>query len=277
MSRSDLRVAAIQMTSGVDVASNLRDAEALVAEAARRGARLVVLPENFALMAPDDETRRRHAELEGHGPIQDAASSWAARHRLWLVAGTMPIRVPSGDERPESVAFVYGPEGTQRGRYAKIHLFDVSLPEENHQESRSIAPGHEVHPVVTDHGSLGLAICYDLRFPELFRLVAGVDFYALPAAFTVPTGEAHWEVLVRARAIENQATMIAAAQGGNHPHGRRTWGHSMVVDAWGRTLAIRTEQGPGVVIADHDAAGLATLRAQLPALRHRRLTIRPLP
>ncbi len=273
MSVSPSRVAAVQMTSGGDVGANLRAAGDLVAEAAEAGARLVVLPENFALMPPDEEARRRAAEDEGRGPIQEAASSWARRHRLWLVAGTIPVRT-APDPRPQAVAFVYGPEGRTHGCYAKIHLFDVDLPEESHRESRSIAPGACPLVVATDLGRLAVAVCYDLRFPELFRLWAGVELVALPSAFTVPTGEAHWETLLRARAIENQCTLVAAAQGGLHPHGRRTWGHSLIVDAWGRVLVERSE-GAGVVLANHDPEALAEIRRRLPVLEHRRLRVLP--
>ncbi len=267
------RVAAVQMTSGPAVEENLQVASDLVARAAEAGARLVVLPENFALMTPDEETRRRLAEDEGGGPIQEAASLWARRHRLWLVAGTIPLRTPD-DPRPQSVAVVYGPDGTARGRYAKIHLFDVDLAEESHHESRSIAPGERPLVVATDLGRLGVAVCYDLRFPELFRLAAGVELFALPAAFTVPTGEAHWEILVRARAIENQCLFIAAAQVGLHPHGRRTWGHSLIVNAWGRILAERPE-GAGAVVAEMDPEIQEEVRRRLPALAHRRLRVLP--
>jgi predicted amidohydrolase len=276
VSTAPVRVAAVQMTSGGDVGANLDVARALVAEAAEAGARLVVLPENFALMAPDDASRRRAAEDEGRGPIQEAASSWARRHRLWLVAGTIPVRT-ADDPRPQAVSFVYGPDGALRGRYAKIHLFDVDLAEESHRESRGIAPGARPLVVTTDMGALAVAVCYDLRFPELFRLTAGVELVALPAAFTVPTGRAHWEILVRARAIENQCTLVAAAQGGVHPPGgRRTWGRSMIVDAWGRILAERAE-GAGTVVAEHDPEALAEIRRRLPALEHRRLRVLPPP
>jgi nitrilase len=273
MNAPTIRVAAVQMTSGGEVDANLAAADRLVADAAEAGARLVVLPENFALMAADEESRRRVAEDEGRGPIQEAARAWARRHRLWLVAGTIPLRTPD-DPRPRAVSFVYGPDGRAYGRYAKIHLFDVDLPGERHRESEAIAPGSEPLVVATDLGPLAVAVCYDLRFPELFRLTAGASFVALPSAFTVPTGAAHWEPLLRARAIENQCTVLAAAQCGLHPHGRRTWGHSLIVDGWGRILAERAE-GPGTVVADHDPEALEEMRRRLPALAHRRLRVLP--
>ena len=268
---SDPIVAAVQMTSGLSVADNLATACGLVAEAAARSACLVVLPENFAFMGRSEEERRRIVEPLGEGPVQSAVAAAAAGSRIWVIAGTMPIAL-AGDPRPANACLVYDERGRRVARYDKIHLFDVDIPgrDEGYRESANAAPGAEPVVVATPAGRVGLTVCYDLRFPELYRrLVAeGAEVFTVPAAFTAPTGRAHWEVLLRARAIENQCFVVAAAQSGFHPNGRETYGDSMVVDSWGRVLR-RRPRGTGLVLAALDRAGQAEARAQFPVLRHR--------
>ncbi|MEK7697767.1 MAG: carbon-nitrogen hydrolase family protein [Pseudomonadota bacterium] len=264
------KFAAIQMTSGPEVTPNLAVAETLIAAAAVAGAGLVVLPENFALMARSDAERLGVAEDDGRGPIQDFLAVTARRHKLWLVGGTLPIKAQQSKVR--SACVLFDDQGQRVARYDKIHLFDVELPNgETYRESAVFEPGTEVVVADTPFGKLGLAVCYDLRFPELFRamLDRGAEVFAVPSAFTALTGRAHWEVLVRARAIENLAWVIAAAQGGRHANGRETHGHSMVVSPWGEVLA-RHESGPGMALAECDAARQREMRAQLPSLQHRK-------
>lgn len=266
-------VAAIQMNSTADVAINLTKAQELLAEAAAAGAQLAVLPENFALMGRSDQDKLVVSEPFGHGPIQAFLQQQARQHQLWLVGGTIPLANKT-DNRVRAANLVFNPEGVCVARYDKIHLFDVQVipGQEEYRESATIAPGEAVQVVNTDIGKLGLAVCYDVRFPELFRLlaVAGSEIFALPAAFTVPTGRAHWDVLVRARAIENQCFMIAAAQTGKHPNGRLTYGHSMIVDPWGKVLA-ELPEGEGIVVAEVDLDYLASVRAKMPIAHHIRL------
>ena len=266
-----MTVAAVQMTSGTEVAANLATARRLLAESAAAGARVAVLPENFALMARRDIDRRAAAEAHGDGPIQAMLAAAAREHGLWVVGGTIPLQVP-GETRVAAASLVFDDAGREVARYDKIHLFDVDVPgrRESHRESSGMRPGSEVVTVDTPVGRLGLAVCYDIRFPELFRRMsaAGATWFTLPAAFTVPTGRAHWEVLLRARAIENLAGMVAAAQSGFHPNGRETWGDSLVVDHWGRVLA-RLPRGEGVVTATFDRAAQEEARLVFPALSHR--------
>lgn len=267
------RIAAIQMTSGVEVAANLATAKQLVAEAARAGAGLAVLPENFALMARTDAERLGAAEDDGRGPIQDFLAETARRHGLWLVGGTLPIKA-STPHKARAACLLFDDKGARAARYDKIHLFDVVLPNgEQYRESAVFEHGTDIVVADTPFGKLGLAVCYDLRFPELFRAMVdrGAECFAVPSAFTAVTGRAHWEVLVRARAVENFAYVIAAAQGGRHANGRETYGHSMVVNPWGEIVAQR-ETGEAVVAADCDRARQTDIRARLPSLRHRRLT-----
>ncbi len=265
-------VAAVQMCSGSDVGANLAAAREHLRYARAQGAGLAVLPENFALMAASQDQRLRHAEADGGGPIQDAIARLARELSLWVVAGTLPMRC--GDPaRVRSACLVFDDRGERVARYDKIHLFDVDLgPGERYAESDAFEAGETPVTIDTPSGRLGLAICYDLRFPELFRalLSAGAEIVALPSAFTVPTGEAHWEILVRARAIENSCYMVASAQGGRHDNGRTTYGHSLIVDPWGRVLAARPE-GPGVVVAGFDRGSVAAVRRRLPSVMHRRL------
>ena len=280
------KFAAIQMTSGPEVAPNLAVAETLIAAATVAGAGLVVLPENFALMARGDAERLGVAEDDGHGPIQDFLAATARRHKLWLVGGTLPMKTMQ-PKKVRSACLLFDDQGRRVARYDKMHLFDAHLSwrapsgqncdveqsnGETYRESAVFESGTEVVVADTPFGKLGLAVCYDLRFPELFRAMLdhGAEVFAIPSAFTALTGRAHWEVLVRARAIENLAWVIAAAQGGRHANGRETHGHSMVVSPWGEVLA-RHESGPGMALAECDAARQREMRAQLPSLQHRKL------
>lgn len=268
-----MKVAAIQMTSSADVADNLRVAGALVREAGARGAQLAALPENFAFMGLKDSDKLQVGERPSAGTIQAALADMARAARLWLVGGTLPMRGAAPD-KVSAASLLFDPQGNCVARYDKIHLFDVDVPgkSESHRESRYIAPGAEVCVAPTDVGRVGLSVCYDIRFPELFRQMArlGMDGFVLPSAFTAPTGRAHWEALLRARAIENQCWVIAPAQSGFHANGRETYGDSMVVDHWGRVLA-RLPRGSGVVLAEIDLADQQAARARFPALVHRRM------
>jgi len=264
------------MTSGRDVTGNLTIASSLLEDATRKGAQLVVLPENFAFLGADDSERLAAAESEGEGPIQAFLRDQAGARGIWLVGGTVALRDEDDEHRgrrARSASLLLGPDGGVVARYDKIHLFDVGIPgsAESYRESATTQPGARVVSVQTPLGRIGMAVCYDLRFPALFdRLGAqGMDILALPAAFTVPTGEAHWHVLVRARAIEALSYVVAAAQWGEHDGGRTTYGHSMIVDPWGRVLAER-EAGAGVIMADLDMMALGQLRERFPSLRHRR-------
>lgn len=266
------RVAALQMTSTTDVDRNLAEASRLVSEAADEGAALAVLPENFALMAGSRGQLLAAGEPFGDGPIQEATAEAAREHGTWVVAGSVPVATESG-ERVRAACLLYDDSGECVARYDKIHLFDVVLRDgETHFESRTIEPGDEVVAADTPVGRLGLSICYDLRFPELYRrlLEEGAELFVIPSAFTAFTGRAHWESLVRARAIENLVYVVAAAQVGRHAKGRETWGHSMVVDPWGEIVAERAE-GPGLAVADIELARIEEVRGQLPSVEHRRL------
>ena len=266
-----MKVAALQMTSGADVQTNLEQARTSLEEAARLGAQLAVLPENFAFMGLADADKRAVAEAEGSGPIQDFLARTAARLQMWIVAGTIPLRA-GADGRVAAASVVYRSDGTPAARYDKIHLFDVDIParKESYRESAHVAPGSRPQVVDTPAGRLGLSVCYDIRFPELYRALsaAGAQILSVPSAFTAPTGRAHWETLLRARAIENLCYVIAPAQSGFHANGRETYGDSMVVDYWGRILR-RLPRGTGCVVADLDLAAQAEVREIFPALRHR--------
>ncbi|MDR0634516.1 MAG: carbon-nitrogen hydrolase family protein [Azoarcus sp.] len=266
---ANTRIAALQTVSGPDVAANLAVAGGLIAEAADAGARLLALPEFFALLSGDETAKVRARERQGEGPIQDFLREAAARHKVWLIGGTLPLLADAPDKVRNAV-LVYNDRGEHVARYDKIHLFSFARGDERHDETRTIEAGGRVIRFDSPFGRIGLSVCYDLRFPELFRAMGEIDLIILPAAFTYTTGQAHWEILLRARAIENQCYLMAPAQGGRHPHGRRTWGHSMIVDPWGDILACRAE-GPGVVTATLDPARIAAIRQSLPALRHRRL------
>lgn len=261
------RIAAIQMVSGEDVAANLAEAGRLIAEAAAAGAGLVALPEYFPLISHDDRAKVGIREQAGHGPLQDFLAASAREYGIWLVGGTVPL-VADAPDKVRNTTLVFDPLGQQQARYDKVHLFSFEKGEERYDESVTIEPGQAVTVFDAPCGRVGLSVCYDLRFPELFRQMGTVNLIILPAAFTWTTGKAHWEVLLRARAIENQCYVLAPAQGGQHPSGRVTWGHSLVCDPWGELLACQ-EVGPGVVIADMEAATLERVRTSLPALRHR--------
>lgn len=267
-------VAAIQMASGPNLQANLAEAERLIAEAAKAGARLVVLPENFALMGMSEKDLLKIREEDGSGPLQDFLAAQARQHGVWLVGGTVPMRLADSD-RVRSACMLFDDQGERVARYDKIHLFDVTLEEsgESYNESATFQHGSEIVVVDTPVGRLGLAVCYDLRFPELFRgmLDRGVEIVALPSAFTAITGKAHWESLIRARAIENLIYVVAAAQGGYHVNGRETHGDSMVVDPWG-TVLNRLPRGSGVVLGKVDLDRLHSTRRSFPTIAHRRLT-----
>jgi len=264
-------VAAIQMTSGPDVSANLQDARTLLEEAAGRGAQLAALPENFSFMGLSDRDRRRVAEDDGRGPVQDFLAETARRLQMWLVGGTVPLR-GAGDGRVAAASLVYDGAGERRARYDKIHLFDIQVPgrEESYRESANVVPGSTPVTVATPVGRLGLAVCYDVRFPELFRSLsaAGAEILTVPSAFTEPTGRAHWETLLRARAIENLCCVLAPAQSGFHPNGRETYGDSMIVDHWGRILD-RLPRGRGCITAEVDLGRQRRDRDSFPALTHR--------
>jgi predicted amidohydrolase len=264
-------VAAIQMTSGPDVSANLQDARALLEEAARRGARLAALPENFAFMGLSDRDKRSVAEDDGRGPVQDFLAETARRLDMWIVGGTVPLR-GAGDGRVAAASLVYDSAGERRARYDKIHLFDIQVPgrAESYRESANVTPGSTPVIVDTPVGRLGLSVCYDVRFPELFRQLsaAGAELLTVPSAFTEPTGRAHWEILLRARAIENLCFVVAPAQSGYHPNGRETYGDSMIVDHWGRILD-RLPRGCGCITAEIDPERQRRDRGSFPSLTHR--------
>ncbi|WP_028451322.1 carbon-nitrogen hydrolase family protein [Chitinilyticum aquatile] len=265
---STLQAAVVQMVSTPDVVGNLAVAARLLQQGAAAGASLLVLPEYFAIMGARDTDKLAHAEPFGRGPLQDFLAGQAKSLGIWLVGGTIPLT--SG--QPGKVfnsTLVFTPAGDVVARYDKLHLFDFDSGSECFRESDTIQPGSE--PVLFDSpfGRIGLAICYDLRFPELFRRDRA-DLWIIPAAFTATTGRAHWEVLLRARAIENQCFVLASGQGGQHPTGRETFGHSMLIDPWGQVLAC-LPQGEGVVMAELKASQLERTRRILPALAHRRL------
>ncbi len=269
------RVAAIQMASSPNLGANLIEAERLISDAAKSGARLIVLPENFAIMGLAEEDKLKVKELPGCGPVQEFLSEQALKHNVWLVGGTIPLAAAS-DDKVYASCLVINAQGEQVARYDKIHLFDVEIEEngESYTESETLQAGDHITVVDTPFGKLGVAICYDLRFPEMFRAMVsqGVEIIAIPSAFTAITGKAHWDVLVRARAIENLSYVIAAGQGGYHFGGRETHGDSMVVDMWGNVLD-RLYRGSGVVIADIDLTQLQSMRASFPSLEHRRFAV----
>ncbi len=273
-----MKLAAIQMVSGVERDANLARARALLETAARQGAELAVLPEYFCLLGQGDEAKLRIRERPGQGPIQDFLARTARELGLWIVGGTLPLdagQTVGEDRRAYNSTRVYSPQGECVAQYDKIHLFRFNNGRESYDEGRTLLPGSR--PVTFDLPSrdghrwrVGLSVCYDLRFPELYRAHAraGAELLLVPSAFTHTTGQAHWELLLRARAIENLAFVAAAAQGGVHENGRRTWGHTMLIDPWGRVLGLLPE-GEGVVLAEFDAPLLQQCRRQLPALEHR--------
>ncbi len=267
------RFAAIQMASGLSVSSNLFEAEKLITEAAKAGADLIALPENFALMGETEFDKIKQKEIDGQGPIQEFLSNMARMHGVWLVGGTIPL---AADDENKVIAacLVFNDQGERVARYDKIHLFDVSVPDsdEEYRESDTIAKGETELVIDSPFGKLGVAVCYDLRFPELFRKMAnqGMDVLIIPSAFTAETGAAHWEVLLRARSIENLCYVVAPNQGGFHLNGRKTFGHSMIVDPWGVVLDCY-KTGSGFVIADIELERIQKVRAAFPVLQHRQI------
>lgn len=262
-------VAAIQMVSTPHVPDNLAGVRRLVAEAAGRGATVVALPEYWPIMGMSDADKVAHAEQPGSGPIQDCMAALAREHGIWLVGGTLPMVSPQAG-KVLNTTLVYDPRGEPLSRYDKIHLFGFNKGAESYDEARTIVPGDTVGVFDAPFGRVGLSVCYDLRFPELYRAMGECALIVVPAAFTHTTGRAHWEVLLRARAIENQCYVLAAAQGGVHVNGRRTFGHSMLVDPWGEVKAV-LQEGEGVVVGKLDLDHLAGVRESLPALRHRKM------
>ena len=268
-----MRIAALQMVSGQEVAANQQMAADLVAQAAGAGAELLVLPEYWCLLGQRDSDKLALAEDFGQGPLQDSLAQLARQHGVYLVGGTIPLKTASPD-RAYNSSLVFDPQGVCIARYDKIHLFSFHKGREAYNEGKSLEAGSQAvaFDLRARAGQLwrvGLSVCYDLRFPELYRQLAA-DIYLVPSAFTYTTGQAHWELLLRARAVENLAFVAAAAQGGLHSNGRQTWGHAMVVNPWGQVLA-QQAQGAGVVLADCDWQALQNWRLQLPALRHRKL------
>lgn len=261
------RIAAIQMTSHDEVAYNLALAKKLILEALNAGAKMIVLPENFSFMGNDPKP----SEILHTGPIQQFLQTLARDYRVWIVGGTISIKHPRHPHKVFAASLVFDDLGQIVGHYYKMHLFDVELPNEKYAESATIIPGEEPKVIKTPFGLCGLAICYDIRFPELFRhlQMQGAEMVTLPSAFTVPTGQAHWEILVRARAIENQVYVIAAAQTGIHPNRRKTYGHSLIVNPWGEVLASLGDE-EGIVVADVDLAYLHQLRERFPVLTHKK-------
>ena len=265
--QSFFRVAAIQMASGPNVKGNLDEASRLIDMAAGTGARIIALPEYFAIMGMKDTDKVAVCEQPGDGPIQQWMSEIAARHRIWLIGGSIPL-VSSVPNKVRNTCLVFDKEGKQVARYDKIHLFNLAMGAESYSEERTIEAGDKVVVVESPYGRIGLSICYDLRFPELYRAMGDVDIIVVPSAFTATTGKAHWEPLIRARAIENIAYVIAPAQGGFHVNGRETNGDSMIVDPWGVVLD-HLPRGSGVVVAGVNPHYQQTIRKSLPALTHR--------
>lgn len=263
------RVAAIQMVSTPSVIENIATARALVADAAAGGATLVTLPEYWPIMGLKDTDKVGHAEAPGDGPIQRFMAEAAREHGIWLIGGTLPLVSPDAG-RVMNTTLVYNPAGQPVGRYDKIHLFGFQQGTESYDEARTIVPGTDVGTFEAPFGRVGLSVCYDLRFPELYRAMGECALIVVPAAFTYVTGLAHWEVLLRARAIENQCYVLASAQGGTHASGRRTFGHSMLVDPWGKVVDV-LEEGEGIVGGPIDPALLEQVRGNLPALKHRKM------
>jgi len=267
--QTTIKVAAVQMVSTPLPEENKQIAARCIHESAQQGANLVLLPEYWAILGQHDTDKLTHAETLGNGPLQEFMSTMARECGIWLIGGTIPL-VSDEEGKVRNTLLAYGPDGQLATHYDKIHLFGFSRGTEAFDESRTIVAGDDVAVLQTSQLRVGLSICYDLRFPELYRAMGLCDLLVVPAAFTYTTGQAHWEILLRARAIENQCFVLAAAQGGKHVTGRRTWGHSMLVDPWGEIL-IQKPEGEGVVMGELDLAQLASVRASLPALQHRRL------
>ena len=272
---TSFKAACVQLRSSDDVAGNISETVRLVREAAARGARFIATPENTTLMAPDGGAKLAHSFDEAHDPALPVFSALARELNVWLLIGSLAIKV--SDSKTANRSFLFSPAGTVTARYSKIHLFDVALASgEVYRESNTVAGGDEAVAADTEFGPIGLSICYDLRFPQLYRRLAqkGAFLFTVPSAFTVPTGEAHWHVLLRARAIENGAFVIAPAQGGAHANGRKTYGHSLIVAPWGEVLAEAGTE-PCVIVADIDPSLSALARARVPNLQHDRLFAGP--
>jgi predicted amidohydrolase len=264
------KAACVQLRSSDDVAENIRETVRLVREAAARGAVFVATPENTTLMAPDGGAKLAQSYDEAHDPALPVFSDLAKELKIWLLAGSLAIRV--SETKTANRSFLFAPDGRISARYSKIHLFDVQLASgEVYRESHTVAGGDEAVMAETPWGGIGLSICYDVRFPQLYRRLAqkGAFLFTVPSAFTVPTGSAHWHVLLRARAIENGAFVVAPAQGGEHANGRKTYGHSLIVSPWGDVLA-EAGTDPGVIVADIDPELSAEARAKVPNLQHDR-------
>ncbi len=268
-SSASFKVAAIQMVSTPVLEENFNTARRLVADAAGQGVQLVLLPEYWPIMGMHEADKLTCAEALDQGPIQTLMAQLAREHAIWLIGGTLPM-IADEAGKVLNTTLVYGPDGQRVSRYDKIHLFSFSQGEESYDEARTIVYGKEVGSFEAPFGKVGLSVCYDLRFPELYRALGDCSLIVVPAAFTYTTGKAHWETLLRARAIENQCYVLAAAQGGKHPNGRRTWGHSMLIDPWGEIKSVLTE-GEGLVSGTIDPHFLKGVRASLPALLHRKL------
>ncbi|MPV69668.1 carbon-nitrogen hydrolase family protein [Burkholderia sp. BE17] len=269
-SATPFRVAALQMVSTPDVTRNLAEARRLIAEAVGEGAQLVLLPEYFCFMGHRDTDKLALAEPYQDGPIQRFLADAARRHGIWVIGGTLPLKAPEPD-RVLNTTLVFDPSGNEAARYDKIHLFNFEKGDESFDEARTIRAGDTVVTFDAPFGRVGLSVCYDLRFPELYRRMGDCALIVVPSAFTYTTGRAHWETLLRARAVENQCYVLAAAQGGKHENGRRTWGHSMLIDPWGEIVAVR-DVGASVVLGAIDPQRIADVRQSLPAWRHRVLT-----
>lgn len=264
-----MKIAAVQMISAPDVGTNLENARGLIDSAAAQGAQLVALPEYFPMIGAADADRLAAREKPGQGPIQDFLRECATQHGIWLIGGSIPLYADDANKLRNS-CLAFDPRGQVVAHYDKIHLFGFRKGSEQYDEAATIEAGSVPVAFDTPFGRIGLAICYDLRFPELFRQLGEVDLIVIPAAFTETTGRAHWELLLRARAVENQCYVMAPAQGGRHPTGRLTYGNSMIIDPWGDVLA-RLDKGDGVAVAELDKARIAEIRTMLPALRHRKL------
>lgn len=269
MTNKSFNVAAIQMVSTPLPEENMAAARRHAQQAAQQGAKLILLPEYWAVMGMREEDKLLHAEKLDDGPIQAAMSDIALDLGVWLIGGTLPLISPEAG-KVLNTTLVYQPNGERFSRYDKIHLFGFVKGDEAYDESRTILAGETVSVAETSFGKVGLSVCYDLRFPELYRAMGDCTLIVVPAAFTYTTGKAHWEILLRARAIENQCYVLAAAQGGKHPNGRRTWGHSMLIDPWGEIKTVLAE-GEGVVLGSVEQARLEEVRNALPALKHRKL------
>lgn len=264
-----VKVAAVQMVSTPVVEENFAAARRLIGDAAQQGAQLVLLPEYWPIMGMKELDKLAHAEELDAGPIQAFMSEMAREHRIWLIGGTLPMTAPDAGKVLNTM-MVYDPEGKHVVRYDKIHLFSFTRGDESYDEAKTIVHGTKVATFDAPCGKVGLSVCYDLRFPELYRAMGDCTLIVMPAAFTYTTGKAHWEILLRARAIENQCYVLAAAQGGNHVNGRRTWGHSMLIDPWGEVKAVLAG-GEGIVVGEVEPQQLQRVRESLPALRHRKL------